>query len=188
MSIRLRPPGHSSSEEASNIWKDRTPKQIASELMYALTVAVDDTPLQNPVSFEKPYIGSNGENLTEYIKVTPPFVLVAHSAGALYARQFAHDYPKLVAGMVLVDPLPTEQVGGAYIRSAQHNLLSPLRMQLCERFLEPVGLIYNFAPAFASAIFPSSVIAFEMNGGTAKTSKNYEAMLSRTLRRQSAEF
>ena len=32
----------------------------------------------------------------------PPFILVGHSAGALYSRQFAHDFPELVAGLVLM--------------------------------------------------------------------------------------
>jgi pimeloyl-ACP methyl ester carboxylesterase len=35
--------------------------------------------------------------------VEPPYVLVGHSAGGLYARIFAHQYPGEVAGMVLVD-------------------------------------------------------------------------------------
>lgn len=33
-----------------------------------------------------------------------PYVLVGHSAGGLVARVFAHDYPRDVAGLVLVDP------------------------------------------------------------------------------------
>ena len=35
--------------------------------------------------------------------VEPPYVLVGHSAGGLYARVYAHQYPDEVAGMVLVD-------------------------------------------------------------------------------------
>ena len=35
--------------------------------------------------------------------VEPPYVLVGHSAGGLYARVYAHLYPDEVAGMVLVD-------------------------------------------------------------------------------------
>ncbi len=36
--------------------------------------------------------------------LTGPFILVAHSAGALYARAFADLRPAMVSGMVLVDP------------------------------------------------------------------------------------
>lgn len=36
----------------------------------------------------------------------PPYVLVAHSLGALYSREFAHLHPAEIAGMVLVEPAP----------------------------------------------------------------------------------
>src|ERR1041384_3425566 len=36
--------------------------------------------------------------------IAPPYVLVGHSFGGIYARVFADMYPKEVAGMVLIDP------------------------------------------------------------------------------------
>jgi pimeloyl-ACP methyl ester carboxylesterase len=36
--------------------------------------------------------------------IRPPYVLVGHSAGGFNARLFAHQFPKEVAGLVLVDP------------------------------------------------------------------------------------
>ena len=36
--------------------------------------------------------------------VTPPIILVGHSAGGIFMRVFAHDYPNDVAAMVFVDP------------------------------------------------------------------------------------
>jgi pimeloyl-ACP methyl ester carboxylesterase len=55
----------------------------------------------------------NPRTLANYVKeqhallagadVEPPYVLVGHSAGGLYARVYARDYPDEVAGMVLVD-------------------------------------------------------------------------------------
>ena len=177
--------GYSSDAEDSTVWKDRSPKQIAKELMYALTIAVDDTPLQNPVSFEKPYVGVNGENLIEYIRVAPPYLMLAHSAGGLYTRQFAHDYPELVAGMVLVDPLPAAKIDGKYITSKQQQMLSPLWMELCTRFLQPVGLVYNFYPILASSLFPSASFEFELNGGYARNDlKDFQVMMSRMYERQ----
>jgi pimeloyl-ACP methyl ester carboxylesterase len=34
--------------------------------------------------------------------VPPPYILVGHSIGGIYARQFARDYPSDVAGLVFV--------------------------------------------------------------------------------------
>jgi len=56
--------------------KPRSAKQIATELHTAL----------------------------ENAGVKPPYVLVGHSFGGIYARVFAERYPKEVAGMVLLDP------------------------------------------------------------------------------------
>jgi pimeloyl-ACP methyl ester carboxylesterase len=36
--------------------------------------------------------------------IAPPYVLVGHSFGGIYARVFADMYPQEVAGMVLIDP------------------------------------------------------------------------------------
>jgi pimeloyl-ACP methyl ester carboxylesterase len=36
----------------------------------------------------------------------PPYLLVAHSTGGLYARVFTHMFPSDVVGLVLVDPAP----------------------------------------------------------------------------------
>src|SRR5882724_1718566 len=41
-------------------------------------------------------------------RVASPFVLVAHSQGALYAQQFAAAYPEDVLGIVLLDPPPDD--------------------------------------------------------------------------------
>jgi pimeloyl-ACP methyl ester carboxylesterase len=41
--------------------------------------------------------------------ISPPYVLVAHSFGALIIRAFARVYPEEVAGLVFVDPLHPEE-------------------------------------------------------------------------------
>ena len=41
--------------------------------------------------------------------IAPPYVLVGHSIGGLYVRQFAADHPAEVVGMVLVDAAHPEQ-------------------------------------------------------------------------------
>ncbi len=62
--------------------KDRSAQQIVAELRALLTKA----------------------------GVKPPYVLVGHSMGGLYARVFAITYPEDVAGLVLVDPSHERQV------------------------------------------------------------------------------
>jgi len=44
--------------------------------------------------------------LLSKIPVTGPYILIAHSIGGYHARVFAHNYPKDVAGMILVDTTP----------------------------------------------------------------------------------
>ena len=41
--------------------------------------------------------------LLDAARIDPPYVLLAHSMGGIYARRFAVRYPDAVAGMVLVD-------------------------------------------------------------------------------------
>jgi pimeloyl-ACP methyl ester carboxylesterase len=42
-------------------------------------------------------------------KIKPPYVLVGHSLGGLYMQYFARNYPKEVAGLVLIDSTHWEQ-------------------------------------------------------------------------------
>jgi pimeloyl-ACP methyl ester carboxylesterase len=43
--------------------------------------------------------------MIEHAGLTGPFILAGHSFGGLVVRRFQQQYPKLVAGMVLVDPV-----------------------------------------------------------------------------------
>jgi pimeloyl-ACP methyl ester carboxylesterase len=43
--------------------------------------------------------------------IEPPYVLLAHSMGGIFARRFAVRYPDAVAGMVLVDSSHENQAG-----------------------------------------------------------------------------
>ena len=53
-----------------------------------------------------PQIARELHTLLERLRIGTPFVLVAHSIGALYARFYAAEHPAGIAGMVLVDPTP----------------------------------------------------------------------------------
>jgi len=51
--------------------------------------------------------------LLEAAGETGPFVLAGHSFGGMFSANFAHHYPELVAGLVLLDPTPPWNVAFA---------------------------------------------------------------------------
>lgn len=56
-----------------------------------------------------PALVSELRQLLQYGGIPPPYVLVAHSFGALIIRGFARAHPSEVAGLVFVDPLHPEE-------------------------------------------------------------------------------
>ncbi len=44
------------------------------------------------------------KTLLEKLEIPEPYILVAHSAGCMYARIFASKYPDAVSGLILLDP------------------------------------------------------------------------------------
>lgn len=56
------------------------------------------------------------QQLLDSVGVAPPYILVAHSFGALYSLRFVENYPEKVAGLVLVD-------------SAHPEMLKPINIQ-----------------------------------------------------------
>jgi pimeloyl-ACP methyl ester carboxylesterase len=81
-------------------------------------------------------------SLLAALDIRPPVVLVGHSAGGLFMRVFAHDYPAEVAAMVFIDPA-TE---ASYERMRQS---SPKDWQSMETKL-PEGLRRQWAALPAS--------------------------------------
>ena len=66
----------------------------------------------------------------------PPYILVAHSLGAFYARVFQHEYSPEVAGMVLVDPSDEEQI----------NRMPPAMLSAMKRQGQQMSTYRTFAP------------------------------------------
>jgi pimeloyl-ACP methyl ester carboxylesterase len=104
----------------------------------------------------------NATNTTQeqYIPIKGPFVMMGVSAGTLYTRQFANNYPADTAGMILIDPAPTANGG---LQTAQQRYLDPFTMTLCTRFLQPTGVIRALYPALVEGLFAAKT-KFEMNG------------------------
>jgi pimeloyl-ACP methyl ester carboxylesterase len=80
-------------------------KEVAA---FARTVSYDRAGLGQSASGPKPrsakQIATELHTALEKAGIKPPYVLVGHSFGAIYARVFAEMYPKDVVGMVLLDP------------------------------------------------------------------------------------
>jgi pimeloyl-ACP methyl ester carboxylesterase len=67
-------------------------------------------------------------------KLTPPYLIVAHSLGGFIARMFAHRYPNRVYGLVLVDPSHEDfQKGMAALRLPEE--WSAMEKQTSEHYL-----------------------------------------------------
>jgi pimeloyl-ACP methyl ester carboxylesterase len=77
--------------------------------------------------------------------VKPPYVLVGHSIGGVYARVFTSSYPTMVSGLVFVDSADEEQVWR--FEKISHSLLFeykewPDRYRLAQQgFLPPGALL-----------------------------------------------
>jgi pimeloyl-ACP methyl ester carboxylesterase len=59
--------------------------------------------------------------LLAVLGVRPPVVLVCYSAGCLFARVFAHEYPSEVAGLVFIDPATEATYAGALNRPPEKD-------------------------------------------------------------------
>ncbi len=71
--------------------------------------------------------------------VPGPYVLVGHSLGGIYVRQFSRLYPKDVAGMVFVDSTH-EEIARSVSKKELHQQLSQLNQLKYARYLMPLGI------------------------------------------------
>jgi pimeloyl-ACP methyl ester carboxylesterase len=74
----------------------------------------------NPITAE--LINSKLIQLLERNQIKSPYILVSHSYGGIYAGYFARKYPDSVAGMLMIDPVPSNFL---YSDRIQKNLTSP---------------------------------------------------------------
>ena len=85
-------------------------KQSGSTFMYDRS-GVGQSPPDFSISAEQPItaerVNSKLMRLLERNQIKPPYILVSHSYGGLYAGYFARKYPDLVVGMLMIDPVPS---------------------------------------------------------------------------------
>ena len=53
-------------------------------------------------------VATDMRSLLQKAGISPPYILVGHAMGAVYARDYQRRFPEQVAGLVLVDPMPEE--------------------------------------------------------------------------------
>jgi pimeloyl-ACP methyl ester carboxylesterase len=78
-------------------------------------------------------------NLLERAGVKPPYVLVGHSLGGLFVREFARLYPKQTAGLVFVDSTH-EEIAKSVSKKELDRALSQLKQLRYARYLMPFGV------------------------------------------------
>lgn len=150
--------------------------------------AFNDISRTNSVfAYDRPGIGRSeattaprdGRTIVENLRLllrtrnlTPPYVLVGHSAGGLYIQLYARLYPGEVAGLVLVDPThPMQFEGGGSLESrgtlaqaaiAASGLFGPVR----EEFdgLPETGREVLAAPALSTGLPIVILVAPDRSG------------------------
>ena len=85
-------------------------KQLGNLFMYDRSGLGQSSPdlsisSANPITAE--YVNSKLIQLLNRNRIKSPYILVSHSYGGLYAGYFARKYPDSVAGMLMVDPVPS---------------------------------------------------------------------------------
>ena len=86
-------------------------KENGSMLIYDRS-GLGQSPPDPSISPQKPITAQNvNSKLIQLLKrnhIRPPYILVSHSYGALYAGYFARNHPGLIAGMLMIDPVPSD--------------------------------------------------------------------------------
>ncbi len=126
-----------------SVWKNKKlfdcVKNIGSVFFYDRN-GIGKSPPDFKVSGKNPItaklISDRLSLLLKKLQIKPPYLLVAHSHGAMYAGYFALKNPHLVKGMLLVDPMP-------YNCSFSNSILDNLDNGLKEIHTKSAKYIYK---------------------------------------------
>ncbi|QNI53275.1 alpha/beta hydrolase fold family protein [Synechococcus sp. BIOS-E4-1] len=85
-------------------------KQLGNLFMYDRSGLGQSSPdfsvsSANPITAK--HVNSKLVQLLDRNRIKSPYILVSHSYGGLYAGYFARKYPDSIAGMLMVDPVPS---------------------------------------------------------------------------------
>jgi pimeloyl-ACP methyl ester carboxylesterase len=109
----------------------------------------------------------------------PPFILVAHSFGALIARLFAYRYPNEIAGLVLIEPAHEDQM-----ERFPEELVASVDLEKMLRMMKPFKYLFSAGiPALRPRLVPLDIPLAQAPLRTAKavaasSSRAIDAFLS----------
>lgn len=94
----------------------------------------------DPIPPTSEYVARTLHTLLETGGIDGPYILVGHSLGGVYIREFAARFPNEVVGLVFVDSSHENQIGrNSAMQGATRDPLA-MRLALC-RLLAPLGII-----------------------------------------------
>lgn len=116
-------------------------------------------PADKPMSPEQ--VATNLHTLLHNASITPPFVMVCHSRGGLFCRQFYHQYPSEVGGLVLVDSTHEQGAFREYTFAKEDYLKQRIQIALAP-LLSRIGVIRMMGWANADRLpspLPADILA-----------------------------
>lgn len=115
-----------------------------------------NTSVANPITAQ--LVNDKLLKLLQANKIQPPYLIVGHSYGGLYADYFARKYPKLVHAVLLVDPAPSNfQYSEKVMRS--QNIESWSKLSNVELYTK-----YSYANANKLHMTTSAEIYYQLLG------------------------
>ena len=89
--------------------------------------------IKNPMTAK--LINNKLMKLLKKRKIKPPYILVAHSYGGMYVGYFARKYPKLVKGILMVDPVPNNyEWSDAFLQQYQAEMKTMKKLSAGELY------------------------------------------------------
>jgi pimeloyl-ACP methyl ester carboxylesterase len=154
-----------------DVWKDIQPRiadHCARTLAYTRAGYIGSDPAEEGPRDSATIVAELRAELAKR-NIAPPYVLVGHSLGGLYMQYFARNFPKEVAGLVLVDSTHWNQrmlfdssANTAYTRGREVTLFMPWIMRREFKDSIPAGeQVHESPPAtdFLPTIVLSSTVA-----------------------------
>ncbi|MCL5260597.1 MAG: alpha/beta hydrolase [Gammaproteobacteria bacterium] len=110
------------------------------------------TSVKNPITAK--LINNKLIALLQKRHIKPPYILVAHSYGGLYAGYFARKYPNLAKGVLMIDPLPNNSEFPERVM-AEIDPLNKLAQQISNKEMYNK---YSYKKAIEHKLIPAEVV------------------------------